>query len=86
MKVGTYSFGSDSVQVFVVNFQNVQTVPPGLGSASEDASQCLDLAFVIPGGDVGGALTLSMSWHPVVVSFASSVWNRGMLVDLLRQS
>jgi hypothetical protein len=40
------------VPAFLINLENLQTVPPGLGSATEDAGQFLNLSFVVPGGNI----------------------------------
>ncbi len=42
--------------LFLLILEDVQTVPPGLGLASDDAGQLLDFSYVVPGGDVGGDL------------------------------
>ncbi len=48
--------GFDVVPVLLVDLDNLQAVPPGLGLALEDAGQRLGFSLVIPGGDVGGNL------------------------------
>jgi hypothetical protein len=51
--------GFDIVPAFFVHLEDFQTIPPGLGSASENAGKFLDFSFVIPSGNVGGDFDLS---------------------------
>ncbi len=52
----------DIIPALLVDLEDVQAVPPGLGSASEDAGQLLELLLVVLGGDAGCAHL--MSWGP----------------------
>jgi hypothetical protein len=50
---GADEAGLNIFPALLVDLEGVQTVPPGLGSASEDAGQLLYFSLV-PGGKVGG--------------------------------
>lgn len=47
------------IPALLVDLEDVQAVPPGLGSASEDAGQLLELLLVVLGGDAGCAHLMS---------------------------
>jgi hypothetical protein len=51
---GADEAGLDIFPALLVDLEGVQTAPPGLGSASEDAGQLLYFSLVVPGGNVGG--------------------------------